>query len=164
MHLPFQFYCTENTVFLTGLNCQMFNHFMNRVQAKVSSNLHYLIRWLTLWLSSCLANPFHHQQLKAISTFSSVGSRSSEGMRMHANKRECMRACTHLGVCVCVCVCVYGINFKCPLHWHIRISVHSVACQSTRTLTVTHILKPFEDHKSTGLKMVPIKIADHQHI
>ena len=51
--------------------------------------------------------------MTAMSTFSPVGSRSSNGMRM----------------CVCVCVCVDGMNLKYTVHWHIHISVHSILCQ-----------------------------------
>ena len=50
---------------------------------------------------------------RATSTFSPVGSRSSNGMRM------------------CVCVCVDGMNLKYALRWHIHISVHSVLCLNT---------------------------------
>jgi len=46
-------------------------------------------------------------QREAMSTFSAVGSRSSN----------------------CMCVCVDGMNWKCALRWHIHISVHSVLCQ-----------------------------------
>ena len=67
-----------------------------------------------------------------MSTFSPVGLRSSNGMRM------------------CVGVCVYGMNLKYALPWHINISVHSILCQCHKH---THILRPFEDSKPTGLKV-----------
>ena len=61
----------------------------------------------------------------AMSTFNSISSQSSDGMRM------CMCVC----VCVCVracmhtCVCVDGMNLKYAVCWHIHISVHSILCQ-----------------------------------
>ena len=57
---------------------------------------------------------------QAMSAINSVGSQSSDGMRM------------------CVCVCADRINFKCALCWHIHIPVHSMLCQCVRTSTHTH--------------------------
>ena len=67
-----------------------------------------------------------------MSTFSPVGSLSSDGMRM--------------------CVCVCAMNLKCALCWHIHISVHSVLCQRIHTHTCIHI--SFEDSKVMGLKVI----------
>ena len=59
----------------------------------------------------------------AMSTFSPVGTLSSNGMRIY----------------VCVCVCVDGMNLKYAVRWHIHISVHSVLCQCyTQALAHTH--------------------------
>ena len=68
-----------------------------------------------------------------MSTFSPVGSRSSDGMR------------------VCVCVCVDGMNLKYALPWHIHISVHSIHASAVHKHMHTRILKPFEDSEPTGL-------------
>ena len=84
-------------------------------------------------------------EFTAMSTFSPVGSLSSNCMRM----------------CVCVCVCVDGMNLKYVLRWHIHISVLSVLCQCyTHKRTHTCILKSFEDSKPTGLK---VDTADQSH-
>ena len=78
-----------------------------------------------------------------MSTFSPVGSQSSNGMRM------------------CVCVCMDKMNLKYALRWHIHISVHSVLCQCyTHKRTHTRIFKPFEDSEPTGLK---VDTADQLH-
>ena len=78
--------------------------------------------------------------MTAMSTFSPVGSRSSNGMRM----------C----VCVCVCVCVDGMNLKYTVHWHIHISVHSILCQCyTQAHAHTHpqtILEQQTDWAKSG--------------
>ena len=76
--------------------------------------------------------------LMAMTTFSPVGLRSSNGMRM------------------CVRVCVDGMNLTYALHWLIHISVHSVLCQCyTQAHAHTHILKPSEDSEPTWLKVIP---------
>ena len=68
-----------------------------------------------------------------MSTFSPVGSRSSNGMS------ECVCVCVCVCACQCVCVCVDGMNLKYALRWHIHISVHSVLCQCyTQALAHTH--------------------------
>ena len=83
-----------------------------------------------------------------MSTFSLVGSRSPNGMRM--------------------CVCVDGMNLKYALLWHIHRSVYSVLCQYYNLYTQAHAhtpqtisalleVKPFEDSEPTGLK---VDIAD----
>ena len=68
----------------------------------------------------------------ALSTFSPIGLRSSNGMRM----------------CDCECVCVYGMNLK--YAWHQFIPYYAGAIHKH---THTHILKPFEDSEPTGLKV-----------
>ena len=68
-----------------------------------------------------------------MSTFSPVGSQSSNGMR------------ENVCVCMCACVCV----------WNIHISVHSVLCQcyNLHKHMHTRILKPFENSEPIGLKV-----------
>ena len=66
----------------------------------------------------------------AMSTFSPVGSQSSNDTRMCVCVCVCMRAC--------VCVYVYGMNLKYALCWHIHIIMSSfrtvpVLYTSTRT-------------------------------
>ena len=65
-----------------------------------------------------------------MSTFSPIGSRSSNG-----------------------CVCVDGMNLKYALCWHINISVHPYYASAIHKHTHTRILKPFEDSEPTGLKV-----------
>ena len=57
-----------------------------------------------------------------MSTFSLVGSRSPNGMRM--------------------CVCVDGMNLKYALLWHIHRSVYSVLCQYYNLYTQAHAHTP----------------------
>ena len=78
-----------------------------------------------------------------MSTFSPVGSRSSDGMR--------------------TCVCVDGMNLKYALQRHIRPLTYIyqfIPCNASvilytqvHTHTHTRILKPFEDSKLMGLKV-----------
>ena len=85
----------------------------------------------------------------AMSTFSPVSLRSSNGMGMCVCVCSCvcacMHACEHVCVCVCakVCVCVYTM-----LAYPRISSVHAILKH-----THTRILKPFEDSKQMGLKV-----------
>ena len=57
--------------------------------------------------------------------------------------RACMHACEHVCVCAIVCVCVYTM-----LAYPRISSVHAIHKHHQ-----THIRKPFEDSKQTGLKV-----------
>ena len=72
----------------------------------------------------------------AMSTFSPIGTLSSNGMRM----------------CVCVCVCVDGMNLKYALRFHIHIIISSFRAMLV-LYTSTRIHKPFADSEPTGLKV-----------
>ena len=76
-----------------------------------------------------------------MSTFSPVGSRSSNGMS------ECVCVC----VCMSVCVCVCGRN-----ELEVCTTLAYPHISSFRTMPHklhTHTLKPFEDSEPTGLKV-----------
>ena len=83
-----------------------------------------------LWIP---VTEFSEEEELAMSTFSPVGSRSSNGMRIYVSVCVCMCLCACVRACVSVCVyvCVDRINLKYALCWHIHIyiSVHSVLCQ-----------------------------------
>ena len=84
----------------------------------------------------------------AVSTFSPVGLRSSDCMRVCVC--VCVTVCA--GACVRVCVCVCGrneLNVHATLAYP-RISSFRVMYTSTRT---GRILKPFEDSEPTGRKV-----------
>ena len=62
-------------------------------------------------------------EFTAMSTFSPVGSLSSNCMRM----------------CVCVCVCVDGMNLKYVLRWHIHMYISSFRTMPVQTHAHTHL-------------------------
>ena len=78
---------------------------------------------------------------RGISTFSRVGSRSSNSMRI------CVCACVRARPCVCVCVCVRNklavcTTLACPhtslFHAIMLVRTHTHVCMHTRARTHTH--------------------------
>ena len=86
----------------------------------------------------------------AMFTFSPIGSRSSDGMRMCVCVRACVCACVRACVRACVhaCMCMDGMKLEvCTMlayqhisSFHIHMHMH------------TRILKQFEDSEPTGAK------------
>ena len=97
----------------------------------------------------------------AMSTFSPMGLRSSNGMGMCVSVCVSVRACMQTRVCVCVpqCVCMCECALACvcgrnelnvyTMLAYPRISSFCVIHKHTHT----RILKPFEDSEPTGLKV-----------
>ena len=88
----------------------------------------------------------------AVSTFSPVGLRSSDCMRVCVCVSQCVwvRACVRACVHACVCVCGRNeLNVHATLAYP-RISSFRVMYTITRT---GRILKPFEDSEPTGRKV-----------
>ena len=75
------------------------------------------------------------KQKSTVSTFSPVGSRSSNGMRMcvcvcvWTAYRQCPLLAPSVRGLQMVCVRVDGMNLKYALRWHFHISLPSVLCQ-----------------------------------
>ena len=87
---------------------------------------------------SCTVLPYFLGCDSAISTFSPVGSLSSDGLRM--------------GVCVCLCIYSTGIVRNKLICEYANV-VHTPSSFRPHTHTHTLILIPFEDHEPTGLKV-----------
>ena len=103
--------------------------------------------------------------LLAMSTFSPVGSRSSNCVCACACVRACVRACLRACVwvrerenvrsCVRACVCTeWTCGMWYALRWHIS-TYQFIPCYASaiHKLTHTRILKPFDDSEPTGLKV-----------
>ena len=119
-------WATWQVLHTSGVSCMTNSWVGCQSLSNTSAVFGLLLVFLPLWFAvkfymAMLDLPPAPQQ--AMSTFSHIGSWSSNGM--------CVSVC----VCVwerereCVCVCVDGMNLKYALHWHTHISVHSVLCQ-----------------------------------
>ena len=112
-----------------------------------------------------------------MSTFSPIGSQSSDSMRERESVCVCVCVCVseyvHVCVCVCVracvCACVYAcvrvcvcvracmrvcedrMNLKYAPCWHIHISVHYIRCQCYT-----------EAHEHTHPQTINLRIANRQ--
>ena len=103
----------------------------------------------------------------AISTFSPVGSQSSNGMCVCVCVCACLRSCKCVWVCVCVCVprCMFGQNGVSLSVHYTGIFMYDFILYYTSVYTHTHtlIFTLFEDHEPMGLKVHIVKTTSCTH-